>query len=156
MIKNIERHPNLNNNTPFAIFTYGTLKKGHGNSKRCIEEVGAYDYVGAGTTVEKYVMSNGGIAFVHDPKKSPWLKKDVVKGHAGHIAGDLWFVDSAVLAACDALEGHPHGYCREAVPVRVGHDVYTAWLYFYPHSWALGVFETPDEHGVVRWNDDRR
>lgn len=135
------------------IFAYGTLKKGHSNAKRTIE-VGEHEHVGTGTTVDKFVMRNAGIAFV---QKVDVFHKGVqarLDDFLGHIEGDLWLVDDEGLARCDKLEGHPTGYRREHTRVKVGDTVHSAWLYFYPHTTATwGTLEKPDDNGVVRWND---
>lgn len=43
--------------------------------------------------------------------------------------GVLWEIDDAILANCDRREGYPELYTRVQVPVEVGDQIYTAWVY---------------------------
>lgn len=139
------------NTIVIPVFAYGTLKKGFGNAARCIES-GPHEYIGPALTVDKYLMQNEGIAFV-SRRQTPGLEK--APPFEGRITGDLWLVDDAGLARCDALEGHPDNYCRDLVKVTVGDDVHSAWLYFYPSAVRRARFEIPDPDGNITWHDAR-
>lgn len=102
------------------IFTYGTLMRGYGNNERLLSGPGAR-CIGRGHTVDEYVMHESGVPFVSKPRG-----QDISGGVAAQtaptptrIAGELYAVDAATLAACDRLEGHPDWYYREPVGVVV-------------------------------------
>jgi gamma-glutamylcyclotransferase (GGCT)/AIG2-like uncharacterized protein YtfP len=81
------------------VFVYGTLRRGEGNHRLLL---GAR-FVGEACTVQGFAMYNLG-AF-------PGL----VRASAGSVAGEVYDVDAATLAALDRLEGVPTFYRRERI-----------------------------------------
>ena len=104
--------------TEHLVFTYGTLKKHHHNNYLLQNS----QYLGTGTTVEKYAMSVCSIPYVYKHKQ------------ISVIHGEVYSVDDTTLARLDQLEGHPQWYKREEVKILVDNadngQIVTAWLYF--------------------------
>lgn len=50
---------------------------------------------------------------------------------AGRVLGELYAVTGETLSRLDALEGHPHFYRRDLVPVATDQGERWAWAYFY-------------------------
>lgn len=102
----------------FTVFVYGTLKKGFHNH---VYMAGA-NYLGTGTTVEKYAMLvDRGLPFL------------IKKQRISHIFGELYSVDKILLNNLDRLEGHPNWYRREEVKIASSENGITkAWMYFCP------------------------
>mmetsp|Transcript_6689 Transcript_6689/g.21099 ORF Transcript_6689/g.21099 Transcript_6689/m.21099 type:complete len:162 (-) Transcript_6689:60-545(-) len=105
------------------VFVYGTLKRGFVNYERVIAPRAAgARYVADATTVDAYPL------FV-DVYKVPYLVHR--PGAGSRIAGELFEVDDATLAALDVLEGYPDRYDR----LKIGVDLddspspVDAWLY---------------------------
>jgi gamma-glutamylaminecyclotransferase len=93
------------------VFVYGTLRRGEGNHRL----LQGARFVGEACTVPGFALCDLG-AF-------PGLVRD----GAGTVAGELYDVDAATLAALDRLEGVPSFYRRERVELKgVGStDAYT-------------------------------
>lgn len=109
-------------NDKILIASYGTLRKGFGNSVYVDKKDNTW--LGTGVTVEKYQMKSKGIPFVN---KTPDTQ----------ITVDLWEIDKERdLPGVDRLEGYnPNNhsgswYKRELIPVKVNNKIYQAWLYF--------------------------
>lgn len=98
------------------LFVYGTLKHDFHNHHLIADQ----QFVGHGTTIDNHwqMYSLGGFPGVSHGDK--------------HIVGELWIVDDKVFQRCDMLEGHPHFYRRERVPVidSEGED-HLAWMYIF-------------------------
>lgn len=97
------------------VFVYGTLRKGHCNhhllkDARCC---------GIGRSEARYAMylKNG----------YPYITSSETRYQ---IVGELYAVDDSTLVTLDRFEGHPRYYERREIPVLVGNDRYTAWVYF--------------------------
>jgi gamma-glutamylcyclotransferase (GGCT)/AIG2-like uncharacterized protein YtfP len=103
------------------IASYGTLRKGYGNS-RLVDIPGQTKWLGTGKTVDKYQMRASGIPFVN---KTPDTQ----------IVVDVWEINRDLhLPSVDRLEGHPEWYCREEINVELKGQVIKAWLYFMENS----------------------
>jgi gamma-glutamylcyclotransferase (GGCT)/AIG2-like uncharacterized protein YtfP len=86
------------------LFAYGTLMTGFGNNRVL---AGAQSLGRAHTRDAAFEMFHAGVPFVR-----------AAASRGVRIAGELFAVTSAaVLAAVDALEGHPDWYVRTAVAV---------------------------------------
>lgn len=90
-----------------TIFVYGTLKRGFPNAAG----LDGQRFLGAARTLDAWPLVVGGQWF------SPSMLPERGVGH--RVAGELWEVDAATLAALDRLESThlPTGYRREAVMV---------------------------------------
>lgn len=118
------------------IFTYGTLKKGHGNH-RLLESA---TYLGTAQSLPEFTMLHlGGFP-------------GIVRGGETVIKGELYEVDDATLSRLDRLEGHPTFYERQPLTVTL-EDGTTAEVegYVLPASWVEGRNQIPT--GV--WGKDR-
>jgi gamma-glutamylcyclotransferase (GGCT)/AIG2-like uncharacterized protein YtfP len=117
------------------VFVYGTLRPGHGNHRRLLSKA---VHIGTGVTHPSDTFNmflshlGGGIPFVVRRSVEENLHTPV----SDIIAGDLFQVTDRELFRLDALEGHPHWYCREEVNVKVkvgdGYINQTAWMYLLP------------------------
>lgn len=107
------------------IFVYGTLMRGYHNHPYIQDG----KFLSKALTTEQYQMTASGIPFVN--KLIP----------TSRIVGELYQVDNVMtLHGLDALEGHPHGYCREIIQVEdETHEIHDAWLYFYNKSQGIIV-----------------
>ena len=106
------------------VFVYGTLLSGFGNNR--ILEHGCAELQGEGFTKNRYQFySNGSFPYVVQPNErgTDW------QGQRPKIIGELWLVDDDTFAQLDRLEGHPHHYTRERVPVIVAGVEREAWIY---------------------------
>ena len=121
---------------PTLFFCYGTLRSGQTNhhvlrDSKCL---------GKATTLDKYSLFVDGLPYC---KKNPALTP---------IVGEVYEVLTPVFNSIDFLEGHPHFYQREEVPVLIdGKKMETAWIYFYNHTvkgtWVKnGDFVSPILH----------
>ena len=97
------------------VFVYGTLRKGHSNHHLLKDG----DCYGVGRSEACYAMylKNGYPYITSSETRYP-------------IVGELYSVDADTLEALDKFEGHPRYYERREIPVIVGEDRYTAWVYF--------------------------
>jgi len=97
------------------IFVYGTLRKGHYNHHLLKD---AYCY-GIGSSESWYAMylKNGYPYVTGSESRYP-------------IVGELYSVDDETLAQLDKFEGHPRYYERREIPVVMGEERYSAWMYF--------------------------
>ena len=106
------------------VFVYGSLLSGQPNAGRL---AGARP-LGAAWTEPAYTLVDLG------------TYPGLVEGGATAVAGEVYEVDGALLAALDAFEGHPDDYRR--TPVRLaGGDV--AEAYVVPAERALGGIVVP-------------
>lgn len=138
------------------IFCYGTLKTGHGNNPLLVRHSSLF--MGPAITVDKFLL-NDGFPFVF--KLPARLSKAAeLAEYAGHVIGELWCVTDEGLRACDALEGHPHAYCRTPVEVMYGadHQKVTAGIYLMSIERHFPDLQKPDKEGFLEWgrNDRRR
>ena len=119
------------------VFVYGSLKAAFHNHRLLVDH-DAVD-LGYAVTDERYLMLKGN-AF-------PFLLKQ--PAHA-QIAGELYRVDDACLAALDRLESHPRFYRREPIMVNGGVE---AWCYFIRPERMASV-PLPNRAGIVEWTRD--
>lgn len=104
------------------VFVYGTLKRGFWNYDAVLARQSGATFVETGTTVAAYPL------FV-DAYRVPYLVH--APGAGSRIAGEVFDVDDAALAALDALEGVPGRYDRFEIDVATGGGSrqVRAWLY---------------------------
>ena len=104
------------------IFTYGTLKQGYPNFhvNRGVRVLGVF------VTVQAYPL------WILGATHLPWLVQQPGAGHP--VAGELYRVDDAGLAAMDVLEqiDEPDWYERVRINVqpRGGGEAVDTWVYF--------------------------
>ena len=99
------------------VFVYGTLRRRFHNHHLLARA----QSLGGGRTVEKYALYTDDYPYVveHQP--------------VSHIVGELYKIDAATLLILDALEEHPHEYCRKRTRIVADDGIECeAWLYFYP------------------------
>ncbi len=87
-----------------VIFVYGTLRRGEGNH----ELLGTSTFLGEARTVLGFHLRDLG-AF-----------PGMFRGGSGTVAGELYAVDAATLAALDRLEDHPDFFQRTEVALSPG------------------------------------
>ena len=121
----METKPNFLHLTSY-LFVYGTLQSGHGNND--VLEKHSSMYLGPAYTKPDYKLINLG----HFP--------GLIEGKYV-VHGELYKISSAVLSACDWLEGHPDFYKRELIDVFVQsknpsdiYEVNKVWAYIYQNS----------------------
>ena len=145
----------------FLVFTYGTLKRGEPNHDVLTTETnGRAEFVGSAVTTESYplvVASRYNIPFLLD---RPGL------GH--RVEGELYWVDTRMLAALDDLESHPDFYVRREESVeKTGGEILRPWIYFLPKCKPellekkpyLTSYKSAGDHGlpyVARYSRDPR
>ena len=134
------------------VFVYGTLMKGHGNNRLLARA----RFLGKATTTEEYTMLYGGI---------PWVIPPVQGLQKGRVAGEVYEVTSAELAALDRLEGyHPAApvtschYVRTPIDVRydgvsgsVRASIYLGGPRVQAYADPDSNHVLPDEYGVLRY-----
>jgi len=100
------------------VFVFGTLKEGFPN----FATNSGRRLAGTFVTCERYPLHLVG------ERHSPWLLDLPGTGHA--VAGQVFTIDDAALAAMDALErvAAPDGYHRRAIAVRAADDTRAAPL----------------------------
>ncbi len=115
----------MTHTTTSLVFVYGTLRKGF-KYHRLLHRA---HFVGYAVTRKRYAL---------------YLAKYpcVIQGeHVSGITGEVYEVDQPTLESLDELEGHPHEYYREQVPVILEDErEVSAWLYFYPNP--VGILES--------------
>ncbi|PTX96419.1 gamma-glutamylcyclotransferase family protein [Opitutus sp. ER46] len=105
-------------NGPHLLFVYGTLKRGGPNHHL----LAAQRYVAPARTVPGHTLYHLG--------EYPGLVAD--PADAEGVAGELWSVSSACLAALDRFEGVPEGlYRRQRLPLRPPHHLLEVDTYVY-------------------------
>lgn len=132
-------------------FMYGTLKNGHGNNYLLR---GRARFVAMAETVGKYLMFDNGFPYVVDRKDT---NQGLFSGpETGHVKGEVWEFDDAVLKDLDRLEGVPNHYRRETTDVKLSTgQVVKVNIYicnnfrFSPHR-PLPLIH-PDAQGTVEW-----
>jgi len=114
----------MEKNKEVLLFVYGTLKKGGWNHYYLKDA----EFMGEAETVEKYAMYvSGMIPFVVKNEKISTIK------------GELYRVNKEILKKVDLLEGHPFGYKREKVKVRLREsgEEKEAWMYIWKNYRAV-------------------
>ena len=134
---------------PHYLFTYGTLKPGHGNHL-LIEKHAGKD-IGVAKTVGKFLL-NEGFPYVW---QLPRGLTGAYHAYLGQIIGHLYKVSDAGLEDCDRLEGHPRHYCRTNIPVTFGTDpgvrYATAAIYLAPGELPPFSSLQKPENGLLEW-----
>jgi len=99
------------------VAVYGTLKKGYSNYNRFLM---SSKHVGKGKTEDKYPLLIRGLPYLIEQK-----------GFGYNVEVDVFKVSDAKVKELDALEGHPHWYCRKQIPIKMKDgSVLTCWVYF--------------------------
>lgn len=101
----------------YTIFVYGTLRKGFRNHRYLQNTI----FIGLAKTVGQYQLRQTII---------PYVSKFQQEGKT-QITGEIYQLTKAQLQPVDRLEGHPHFYRRELIPVQLdsGKKI-MAWVYF--------------------------
>lgn len=140
---------------PHWLFVYGTLKSGHGNNPLLVRHNAKP--MGVAYTVGKLIL-NDGFPFVWQVPDNRAAK---MEPYLGRVKGELYRVTDSGLDACDALEGHPIGYCRTPIEVEYfmeggGETTVTAGIYLqrWRDSYMDGL-QKPNERGMLEWGRDR-
>jgi len=94
--------------TKHRLFVYGTLKASDNSVRSSVLERHGGKYIGRAVLKGKYGMYSLGHfpAVVRMPKEGSAV-----------VYGELWNVPQELLDYCDSIEGHPHFYKRERVPI---------------------------------------
>jgi len=98
------------------VAVYGTLRK---NNSNYYSYLASSRHVGKGETTDKYPLILEGLPYLID-----------AKGEGHNVEVDVFKVSDSKLRDLDALEGHPNWYCRKQIPIKVGKETYTCWIYF--------------------------
>ena len=106
------------------VFVFGTLKEGFPNFSvnKGVRVPGTY------RTRERFPL------YLVGERHVPWMLD--ARGQGEQVAGELYDVDDATLAAMDRLErvGEPDGYLRVAIEVTAGASALQAFAYLKPAS----------------------
>lgn len=106
------------------VFVFGTLKEGFPNFSvnKGIRVPGSY------RTRERFPL------YLVGERHVPWMLD--ARGQGEQVAGEVYDVDDATLAAMDRLErvGEPEGYLRVAITVDAGGGPLQAFAYLKPAS----------------------
>ena len=115
------------------VFVYGSLKRGFRHHR----ELAGGRYLGSNSTLacHRLVLFDGYPALVTGE---------------GRVSGELYEVDSDLLARLDRFEGCPTLYQREVLTLA---DGTTAFAYVMPEHAVIGLPEVPD--GVWREDEER-
>jgi gamma-glutamylaminecyclotransferase len=98
------------------VAVYGTLKKGYSNYWHYLPWS---EHVGAGKTKDKYPLVITGLPYLIDSK-----------GVGHNVKVDVFSVSDYTLRELDKLEGHPNWYRRKQIPIVVGKETLSCWIYF--------------------------
>lgn len=99
------------------IFVYGTLKRGCRNHHYLKDAA----FLGQAETCEKYSM-----------RKHEYWYPAVIESISNYtIPGELWMCSEDTAKLLDRLEDYPDLFYREEVPVLLGANVLSAWMYFF-------------------------
>lgn len=115
------------------IAVYGTLKKGKGNHHL----LAGCEFLGHGTTLDKYPMLAEGCPFLIDDENNPDGK---------HVVVEVYRVDAIALRDIDRLEGHPDWYIRKIKPIMMDSsgDILECYVYVQPKECAKGILGYSD------------
>ena len=94
------------------VFVYGSLLRGEPNHR----VISAGTFVGAARTTEGFALFDLG------------AYPGMIATDHGTVAGEIYEVDDATLAALDRLEGHPRYYQRTRISLDEGIEVETYLL----------------------------
>jgi len=110
----------------YLVFVYGTLKAGEPNySVMTDETTGRWEFVGAGTMVNKYPLVIGSRYNI------PFLLAQEGVGY--NVRGEVYCVDDDKLKALDILEAYPEFYTRRVEEIAMASgEVLRAWTYLLP------------------------
>jgi len=113
-------------------------------------------FLGAAKTKRALFMFDGGFPRVADLTqldRFPVLQ-GAAQSFAGQVAGELFRVSDATLQSMDRLEGTPHHYTRERIPVLLydGRET-NAFVYRIckPETYFKFLKPVPPVQGVINW-----
>jgi gamma-glutamylcyclotransferase (GGCT)/AIG2-like uncharacterized protein YtfP len=120
---------------------YGTLKRGRGNNRL----LSGSEFVGAGKTKDKYLMTDCGFPQVYEKEYTP----TDCEGYLTNVTVEIFDVPDSQIARVDQLEGHPNWYCRKPIQVILnnGEEV-TAEIYFMQETYNKSRRYQIVENGV--------
>jgi len=138
----------MSNELKHLVFVYGSLKRGQYNHRLMLPAKS--EFIGKGHTLSPFLMYDGSYPRVANPPGTHGM----LDRFMGKIVGEVWRVNDETLACLDALEGHPHFYCREKVAIRIEESKrpVAAWVYVYatlPHGEPMKPVKT-----MLAWRDD--
>lgn len=120
------------------VFVYGSLMSGMPND----HFLAVSEFLGPAEVADgKFTML--------DLDRFPGL---VLDPDGGTVQGELYAVDSLVLARLDRLEGHPHFYCRRPVRVLCDGQVRKATVYVLRSALQGDRQPVPDNDWRRHWN----
>ena len=104
------------NSSSWAIFVYGTLKRGLSNN----DLLAASHFISKAVTVQAYGFYSGPDEQSLEGPCIPYLFEQPGEGEqAVKVSGEVWEVDEITLSKLDQLEGHPDWYQRIQAPVKL-------------------------------------
>jgi gamma-glutamylcyclotransferase (GGCT)/AIG2-like uncharacterized protein YtfP len=120
------------------VFVYGTLKRGYGNNRACLD--GAR-FIGEATSASPFGMRAAGFPVI-------WPDRF---GHP--VRGEVFEIGDEHRQACDQLEGHPNFYRRMRRRfVLDGGKKITAWVYIFQGPRNGGFAVAPNASGQLEWS----
>jgi len=146
------------NNQCNCVAVYGTLKDGY-HANRKLTSVPGCTFVGRGTTVGRFLMSDCGYPMLHDIKRDtahPELFGGDfdIPADAGRVAVEVY--ENPDMKVLDWYEGYPSLYTRRVVVVALedGSTV-NAWIYVGGdvHEYGRAPAIVPND-GVLSWPAD--
>ncbi|OMP12401.1 AIG2-like protein [Corchorus capsularis] len=137
--------------TKALIFTYGTLKRGHGNHYLIEDLICKKDaiFMGAHVTHQPHPLVIG-------PYGIPYLIN--LPGHGHRVKGELYSVSTRGLARLDELEGISIGH-YERLPIQVyeedkGDGLVAAEAYFAHRSFGERLWEKKGKVGLNEFGEE--
>jgi gamma-glutamylaminecyclotransferase len=120
------------------VFVYGTLKSKYWNNRL----LAGATFLGEAFTEKRYTMRGSGVPYI-------------MPNDAGFpVKGEVFEIDEQQhLPGLDRLEGHPTGYTRTTIDVKLvaNGDVVPADIYEMLHERG-SVHDTPPSKGYWEWN----
>lgn len=125
------------------VFVYGTLMKGHGNSRIFVRHEA--EYLGSAVTMDEYVLGDVGFPYMFSEKATRTSHHE----YKFPVRGDLWEIpNEACLMSLDFLEGVPSHYQRELIELSDGQVV---WAYLQNDKHVLSYCYACDLNDNNEW-----
>ncbi|XP_050423493.1 gamma-glutamylaminecyclotransferase-like isoform X2 [Adelges cooleyi] len=128
------------------VFVYGTLKRNQPNHDVLNDgKNGKATFLAEANTIQKYPL------VISTKYNIPFLLHKASTGHL--INGEIYNVDTKMLAFLDEFENHPNFYVRQKTCVKLTNDdIVECWIYFltnYPDNFLqLKYFSDYDSSGT--------